>query len=104
MTRFVDSLRRRENEATDSHSIRRQSIPEDLAAALRERILSGPFHNCPPPDDANVGGVDLGLIDHRPDMGRPFWVVEPTAAWIAEQWRTRLACEATNCFSGVSIG
>jgi DNA-binding GntR family transcriptional regulator len=44
VTSFVGNLRRRENETTtNSRNIRRQSIPEDVASALRQRILSGEF-------------------------------------------------------------
>jgi hypothetical protein len=36
-------------------------------------------------------------------MGSTLWAVEPTAAWISMQWRMRLAREATNGLSGVSM-
>ncbi|SDR60053.1 hypothetical protein SAMN05519103_06634 [Rhizobiales bacterium GAS113] len=54
---------------------------------------------------AAFGGEGPGQLDVSVRRrAEPSWVIEPTAAWIAEQWRMRLACDTTNCFSGVSIG
>jgi hypothetical protein len=49
---------------------RRPDKPHAKRCPVARREL---FNDCPQPDDANLGSVDLGLIDHRPDMGRPFF-------------------------------
>src|SRR5262245_29213535 len=74
------------------------------AVVVADDVISDMRHGCTCWRQRSTGG---GLAQHRSGCRFDHPGSAPggalTAAWIAVQWRTRLACEETNCLSGVSM-